>query len=536
MKISRSAASLLLILCLLTGCTPSSAPRERAETQTLRVGIGELSGIYDPFWYSTSDEQYVQELMFDYLVSFDAQGTPQPGLADWTVSADGTVYTFSLRDDLHYSDGSPVLASDFAFALEVYADPAYDGYCDYSMLGIRGFTDYRDGDEKTIVGVKAPDEQTLIITLEQPNFNAAYDLALPAVSEAYYGATYEKGSLDGVRAKAAQPMGSGQYILADAVEGQSLTLTANPTHYRGAPKIETVVFSVTPPGMELERMRLGETDLACTYAEPPIVTQAEESDFLRSFQVPAPAFAYIGLNTALPMFADAQTRQALACAVDRAGVTALVYGEYARVLCAPVSGESWANWTEGLDPYAFDLTRAASLLAAAGWEQGSDGLLRRDGTVFDITFLTQLDNPVSEALALSMADSFGRLGIRFTAQATEFGAMYDRIFDGSAQMWMGSVGLLPNPGVYSLYHSSGYQNYTQYASPDTDLLVEQAERAAPETRQAAFTALWQRLNAELPAIFLYQRNDLWVANRQVTGLYADSYNSVFRTLYRAEFS
>jgi len=548
------AIALLLVFVLavcLTGCgrgagTPEAVAAETAAAAgqaaeqggagILRIGTAELSGTYDPWFSSTAYDVYVQDLLFDYLIGFDGEGKPVPELADFSVSDDLLRYTFKLREGLRYSDGSPVVSGDFAFALMVYADPSYDGFYDFSTLGIVGYEDYRSGDAPDIAGVTTPDDRTLVIALERPSLSAIYSLALPAMSRAYYGEDYIKGDLGGVKAKTAVPFGSGQYIYDSEIPGQSLSLKANPLHYRGCPKIGACVFTVTPPGMELERVLLGETDIECSYAEPDYIEQADKAeDVLDTYVFPYNGFGYIGLNTALPMFSDAYTRQALACATDRAGVTKRIYGENAIVIHAPVSRLSWAYADEGLDPYAYDLGRAADLLQRAGWTKNERGILERDGAVFSLTFTIDAGNPVSEALALSMSDSFSRLGIDFRSETIDFNAMYDRIYDGSIQMWFSSLGFVPDPSVTPLYHTDGVQNFGRYSNPELDALMDQIDACGDETQQKELYArLWKELNRELPAIFLYQRDEMWVASRRVQGLSIDSYNSFFRSLYQAE--
>ena len=401
------------------------------------------------------------------------------------------------------------------------------------MVGIEGYADYRDGDAETIAGLTAPDERTLVINLERPSLSAIYSMNLPAVSRAYYGADYTKGDLDGVREKTARPMGSGQYVYDGAVEGQSLNLKANPLHYRGTPSISSVVFTVTPMGMELERLILGETDLECSYPEPDYLDQAARHDFLKGYLYPSASFSYIGLNDSLPMFSDALTRQALACGIDRAGLAEMTYGDNAKMLSAPVSAESWANSTEGLDPYAYDLGRAGELLRQAGWVKDGEGRLSRDGEPFIIRFTIDAGNTFSETLAVAMTDSLGQLGIEVTTETLEFNAMYDKIYDGSIQMWFGSVGFLPDPGVTSLYHTDGYQNFGWYSDDETDALLEAADAANDSAQQeVAYTALWRRLNEEVPAIWCYQRDEFWVANKALSGLKGDGYNDFFRSFYQ----
>jgi peptide/nickel transport system substrate-binding protein len=512
-----------------------SASGSELPVDVLRVGIAEISGIYDPWFASTVYDIYPQNLLFDYLIGFDENGMPVPEMASFAISKDGLVYTFALKDGLMYSDNTPVKAQDFAFALTIYADPAYDGYYDFSTLGIIGYDDYQKGDADAISGIETPDEKTLVIRLERPSLSAIYSMALPATSRNYYGDNYKKGELGDLKEKVKMPLGSGQYVIEQIVPNQSLSLTANKLHYRGAPKIEKCVFSVTPAGMELERLILKETDIECSYAEPEYIRLADTVSYVKKHIFPYSGFGYIGLNNEKPVFADALTRRALTCAIDRKGVTSLVYGENADVIHAPVSKISWAYDVAELDEYSFDLNRAAELFLQAGWRKNGSGLLERDGVAFDITFTMTPDNPVSDALALVMQDSFSKLGIEFKTQTVDFNTMYDRIFDGSIDMWFGSLGFIADPSVQPLYHTEGYQNFGYYSNPTTDALIEKIDGTDnPDEAKVLYASLWKHLNEELPAIFLYQRDEMWVSNTRVEGLTIDSYNDFFRNLYRAE--
>ena len=527
----------------LVGPVESSASRTQQEpapssalpADVVRVGIAEISGIYDPWFASTVYDIYPQNLLFDYLIGFDENGMPVSEMAELSISDDGLAYTFALKEGLVYSDNTPVESQDFAFALTVYADPAYDGYYDFSALGIVGYDDYQNGGADAIAGIETPDEKTLIIRLKRPSLSAVYSMALPATSRSYYGEYYKKGDLCDLKEKVKKPLGSGQYVFENIIPNQSLTLKANKLHYRGAPKIENCVFSVTPAGMELERLILKETDIECSYAEPEYIRLADTVSYVKKHIFPYSGFGYIGLNNGKPVFADALTRRALACAIDRKGVTSLVYGENADVINAPVSRISWAYDVANLDEYSFDLNRASALLSQAGWQKNSSGILERDGVAFDITFTATPDNPVSDALALVMQDSFSKLGIRFKTQTVDFNTMYDQIFDGSIDLWFGSLGFIADPSVQPLYHTEGYQNFGYYSNPKTDELIEKIDAANDIAEvKALYASLWKHLNEELPAIFLYQRDEMWVSNTRIEGLIIDSYNDFFRKLYLAE--
>ena len=113
---------------------------------TLVVGISKPGGVFLPYFQQNGWDGNVTSVIFASLVSTDKQGKPIPELAEkWDVSSDQLTYTFHLRKDLKFSDGSPLTADDVAFTLTLLHDKAYEGEVDISQYAVKGGKEYKEG-------------------------------------------------------------------------------------------------------------------------------------------------------------------------------------------------------------------------------------------------------------------------------------------------------------------------------------------------------------------------------------------------------
>ena len=154
----------LLAICFicvlaLTGCAGKA---DHAYT-TVIAGESQFNGVFSPFFSTNAYDKHAYQFAFDTLISYDSQGQPAPGLADYTIEEkDGeTVYTFHLKQDVNFSDGKPMTAQDILFNILVYCDPTYDGSSTMSTVDIVGLEEYKNGDADEISGVRVVDDKTL---------------------------------------------------------------------------------------------------------------------------------------------------------------------------------------------------------------------------------------------------------------------------------------------------------------------------------------------------------------------------------------
>ncbi|NSW91423.1 MAG: ABC transporter substrate-binding protein [Firmicutes bacterium] len=517
---------------------PSKSPAVALDRKdTMVIGIAEFSGIFNPFYAESAYDMYANYLMFDYLVEPDFDAKPIPGAADFEVSEDGLTYRFTLKDGVKFWDGTPATAEDIEFSYYVLSDPSYDGPIDISTAFIKGFDAYKNGNAEKIEGIKVVDEKTIEITCEQPSALAIWALSVQLVPKKVYGAEFKKGDVSKVKANVNNPMGTGQYKFVQYKEGESLTLVANDSYFKGTPKIKNVVFSVTPPGEELQRVILGETDIDMADVSPENMQQAKDAGFINIYRFPTNGYGYVGLNHNLPKYQDKKVRQALYHAINREEVVRQVYGEYASVINIPQSKVSWAYDDEGLNTYEFNLEKAAKLLDEAGWKLNANGKREKDGQIFTIKFSAMPSNPVTDILLPVMKDDYEKLGIELVIETLDFPALIDKVNSEQTDMWFMAWGLTADPDAKNIYHSQGAQNKYSYSNPEADRLIEEGIKETNiEERKAIYKELYKVLNEDVPCFWIYQRSDMWVANARIKGIEISSFREFLYNLYKCEIA
>ena len=344
-----------------------------AHAATLNIHNGGDPTSLDPQKISGDWENRIDGDMFEGLVTEDPKDNPIPGqAASWTISADQKVYTFKLRDGIKWSDGTPVTASDFVFAFQRLMDPktaAQYAYLQYTILNAEKIN---KGEIKDLsqLGVKAIDDKTLEITLENPTpyfLNAlmhytAYPLPKHVVEA--------KGD-DWV--KIGNIVTNGPYKPTEWVPGSHVTNVKNDQYYDAKDiKIDKVNFyTLEDQAAALKRYRAGEFDILTSFP-------ADQYDWIQknlpgqAHVVPFLGTYYYVLNATKPPFNDKRVRQALSMAVNREviGPKILGTGELPMYSWVPPGtanyGEpAYVSWKD--EPYSQKVEEAKKLLKEAGF-------------------------------------------------------------------------------------------------------------------------------------------------------------------------
>lgn len=141
--------------------------REGADN-TIIIGMTEAKGELMPVYYSTGYDGYVVDYMFDQLFTNDEAGEYIPHVAkEWEISDDKLTYTFHLRDDVKFADGTPLTAHDVEFTYLAMADPNYDGRYFAYVDGLVGYEEYAEGNAENLSGVVVHDDYTISFTFKE---------------------------------------------------------------------------------------------------------------------------------------------------------------------------------------------------------------------------------------------------------------------------------------------------------------------------------------------------------------------------------
>jgi peptide/nickel transport system substrate-binding protein len=513
---------------------PSNATKRK---DNIVVSVSDISGVFNPLYADSINDTYVNELVFSSLVEFDVKGNPIDGMATHTESKDNLKHTFDLKD-VSFTNGKKVTSDDVEFTFMVMADSSFTGLYDIISMGVKGADKYRDGDAKTIEGVKKTDKDTVEITLNEPNSTFIYNLNFGILSKEYYGKGYVKGDTSSIEKFFDKPMGSGQYSLEKYEAGSMVKLSSNEKYFKGKPSIKSITMSVAPAGDEVSKVTLGDSDVTVVPATENYLKAAQDAKFINIYRYASNSYGYIGFNVANETLGDKLVRQAIAYATNREGVVKQVFGQFGKVISIPESTLSWAYTTEKIESYKFNFKKAEELLAQAGYVKNSKGYLEKAGKELEIKMIAESPNEVTDVLLPVMKDDLGKIGVKFNIVNTDYATMVDKVLAGDAEMWFLSWGLSADPGASSsVFASDGAMNLYAYSNESLDEAYKNAKITNNlEKRKETYAKAYKILNDDLPCIPVYQRDDLFVISGRISNITVSPYRSIFADMYQVKLS
>lgn len=375
-----------------TAAATGNAATGSEKAGTLRMNIGSEPDNWDPQKASFVGE--IQWIMLNYqaLMTFDKTMKPVPGQAESvSTSTDGKTYTFKLRANAKYSDGSPLTAKNYEYAWKRLADPNLAG--DYQFIGcgvIAGYSEYAvttcadaQGSTKTIteaktldldklrdgVGVKATDDNTLQITLVNP---APYFLSMAALWVGVPVREEDATKGDEWFRDAANYVGNGPFKMTEHDEGSKVTWERNDNYTGplGPVKLKGIEMSeIEDSAVSFQAFKNGELDISGVAAEDLAAVQGDATMSKEMVNVPGSCTYYLGMNTKKAPFDNLKVRQAFSQAFDReAWVRDVQQG--LGVVSQSFIPQGFPGYDSSDKSWAFDATAAKKALADAGFANG----------------------------------------------------------------------------------------------------------------------------------------------------------------------
>ncbi|NMM62893.1 peptide ABC transporter [Clostridium sp. P21] len=520
---------------------PSKVPQNaKNRKDTLIVGSNDApKGNMNALTAQSLYDQYAYELVFDTLISNDEQGNPVPTVAEkWEISSDGTKYTFHLKKDVKFSDGTPLTAEDVAFTYTALCDPNYDGQISNQANHIKGYKEYNKGDAKTVEGIKVVDPYTIEITLSSPKASALWDLGgITILSKKYYG--FEKGNFQRLKSLDQKPMGSGPYIMKKFKPGQEVDFESNPSYWRGPAKIKNIIMKKTDASTMIQEITTGGVDVNLIPAKPENISMLDGAGFINKQFYTDNGYGYMAFNLKDPRFQDKKVRQALTYGLNRQGFVDSYYKGYASVCNQPFSPNQWA-YSEDVNQYKYDPDKAGKMLDEAGWKlNSSDGYRYKDGKKFTINWLTYTGSKYEDSLISIAKDSWKKIGVELIPQSMDFNSVLDKADKRQYEIYNMSWSLVIDPDSTQIFHSSqdvpGGSNNMSFRNADSDKLLEEGLKVTDKAKRKEIYNKWAKLiNEELPYIFLDQTKYLWGVSSRVEGMKISPFRDWTYDIYKVE--
>ncbi len=507
----------------LAGCSSAQSGNAAGAAHWLRIANGQgdpnsLNIHLDP----SGVTGYIAELSQAYLVRYDRRAKPVPELAtvvptmaNGGISADGKTITWHLRHGVKWSDGQPFSGDDVVFSVKTILNPNNN-----EEQGTTGWDQ--------IASMRQPDPYTVVFHLKRP-----YGSYLPlffgtAANEPCILPKHILGSLPNINTAPynLKPVGIGPFRVLEWRHGDAIELEANPFYWRGKPKLQRITFKLLPSQETLtNQMQTGETDVWPLM--PPSYTERLKA--LASLTVLVePTFRTTNLDFVYTqrLVADRRIREAVRAAVDRPRMIETVLHGYGTVHDGAVIPLDPPGDHDPIVPHS--VAAAQTLLDAAGWHAGADGIRVKNGerlvlhAVYPVG-TAELDQTI-EAIRASLHDVGIELQSRkfapnvFRAPAASGGILYAGKFE---------VAVYPRTleavsDINGLYGCASIppkgENATRYCRPQFDATLATVEASYDEaTRRHRFARVQQLLIHDVPTVILYVWRGGYAWNKRVSG-------------------
>ncbi|MEK4576443.1 ABC transporter substrate-binding protein [Bacillus sp. FSL R12-0074] len=510
-----------------------SPAKAKERKDTFVVGMPSPGGIFLPHFMENGWDGNITQAIFSPLVGLDKEGKPIPILAKkWDISEDQLTYTFHLKDDLKFSDGSPLTADDVAFTLTVLHDPTYSGATDISQTAIKGGQAYKEGKATSIEGIQVIDPKTITITTEKVNAQTLSLIGGEVISKAYYGKEYKQGNLEYLKELYGKPMGAGAYKLDKYIPGQEVRFVANENYFEGKPKIEHFIYKITKGDTKLQQFQAGEVDYDGFTTNAETIEQLKELGFANVNVYTGSSYGYIKMNYKKSYFKDKRVRQAFIYGLERQKAIDTYFQGYASLVNVPITPVSWAYTEEGINKYEYNLEKAKKLLDEAGWKAGSDGIREKDGQKLKVSYFASSASKINDVMIPVMKEDYKKIGVDFNPEYMDFNTMISKVIKGDYDLAMVSTPMIDDPsGTIEEFVSTSKRNYDGYHNPKVDELAKQAlETLDIEKRKEIYKKLYQELSEDPPVIFLNNSKVVSAHNARIQGLQEDNYNGILLSL------
>ncbi len=498
----RRLAVLAVLLLLSAAALPGLRPTLGAN-QPLRY-LGGEPGSLDPA--RISDAADVQLLLQVYagLTRLDENGNPYPSLASsWDVSSDGLTYTFHIRDGLHFSDGSPLDATDVRRSWLRLLDPSVGATAPDVLNVIVGATDRIAGRAaESAVGIATPDPHTLVVTLRHP---AGYFPSITATPATFVVPRIATASGDWQSAD--HFVGSGPYVV-NGLNGTTLVLTANSQYAGVQPPISEIDWITTIDGDPVTAYSNQQVDLAEIAGTDATWVAYDANLGPALHQSAALSVQYLGFDTTRAPFNDPRVRRAFAMVLDKARLVRLSEGASA-VVANSIVPPALQPPGLGQDPAA-DVAGAKSLLADAGYADPAKlGTITVNGSGLGVS-------PI-------VATWRGALGVTVRVETMGFSDYITELDAGRIPQVFTINWVADYPSPHALYDlllaPDAHSNYGRWQDQTfADLLDAAAAATTPPEQAAAYAAVEGEVDAQAPVIpWAYDRSS-WLVRPGLRGL------------------
>lgn len=532
-RISILLAVILVMSMLVTGCgsntsedgTSASGEASATETasgeKTVTVAMPSAWSDLFPMGESNYYDRIIFDQVYDTLVKQNADGTYVGDLAEsWEVNDESTQITFKLREGIKWHDGEAFSAQDIVDSMKMYSDPEVNASSRYYLEFIAGCDDSGAENSEDSLEVAANGDNEVVITLKEATF---IDTVLDDLSKVFIVASHKINGLTAEELNKAstwsEPMGTGAFIYADAIDGERMEFTANKDYFRGTPDMDKLVVRVVESSNLLAGLMNGEVDTVL-YGGVPLDdwSMAKEQDNLTCVSSETTGYQMVIFNASKDYMTQ-EVREALSMAIDRQTlVDQLLQGE-GQTIVTPISPIS-PYYDENTEVW-YDQDKAKEMLEEANFP-------------FDqtLSFVVPTGNTIREKAATMIAEDLKKIGVQVEIEQADFATVMDKLKNGESDLGIVGSGGTMNPSE-SLEMLTGSFNLAHL--PDDNelaaLLTKANNLLSFEERQPVFQEFQEKMKEISPYAYLFTTNNLVAFNNRLSEVNVDNFGTFNFEIY-----
>lgn len=481
-------------LTVLVGCS-----QRAVNPYTVTVVIESSPTNLDPRIGTDAQSERIDELIFDALFKKDAQFNLQPDLATSWEMPNPLTYIFHLRSGVHFHNGQPLTSRDVKWTI--------DSMRNHTVLTAK-YQAYRN-----VASVETPNALTVVVHMQQPDSALLWNLSDGAIGIVPYGSGRDFQQ---------HPIGTGPFRFMQQEVDKEVVLERNPQSWQGVPKIQRLQFHVVPDATTRAlEMRKGSADIAENALTPDMVWSLRGDPTLATVSVPGTVVQYLTFNLRDPYLRDINVRHAIAYAIDRPLIIETLLRGQARLADSLLPPSHWA-YNGDVAKYPFDPAKARSLLHAAGYKRG------RDGIRFHLTMKTSTDEG-TRLLAMALQQQLRAVGVALDIRSFEFATFYADITHGAFAIYgLRWIGGNEDPDIFRYaFATTSFPprgaNRGDYSNAEVDRLLQAASTETnQEQRKIAYATVQQQLANDLPTLPLWFMDSVVLYNRRLRGVEASA--------------
>lgn len=455
----------------------------------------------------------LSQIIYNGLLEYDNQGNLKPDLAEsYDISEDKTTYTFRLRKNVTWHDGTPFSAQDVLFTINALSDPSYKSPLRSNWQGI----------ETSVI-----DDSTVEFKIKTPYAgflsNLTFGILPKHIWESIQPDNFHLAKMN------MEPIGTGPYKYSPSIQKDSknniLTykLISNPTYFEGKPYISKITFNFyADENSALDAYNRKEIMGISNLSSQKIsAIKTIRSTNVHKFNIPRYFSIFFNQTKSVPLAND-EVREALSYATDRNEIINKVLsgsGDSVYSLFLP----GMLGYSENIEKREFNLDKANEILDKKDWKKGDDGVRSKNSVPLKINLVTTDWDELNQTAQI-LKSQWEKAGVKVdvnTYSISDIQQNYIRPREYEALLFGQVSGGDPDP--YSFWHSTQKKdpglNLSLFGTNDTDKFIEDGRIEFDRNKRAEIYVNFQnKLQEEIPAIFLYSPKYIYPLNKNVEGI------------------